>query len=170
MENKPNPQSGQIQYYSLHTVPGEHHPQFQYECPQNLQLMTMINVPTAEPLQHVLQYNNEVMDGLPMFSSDAVQASSGDMAAYHPLHRAAPTHQQTVVQGNTSSTSSPRQGFSQKRAQRLMSNRKAARECRQRKKEYLKQLEERAAELDGQNKLLLEEIKELKSIYGHNDD
>uniref|UniRef100_A0A3B4TIE3 BZIP domain-containing protein n=1 Tax=Seriola dumerili TaxID=41447 RepID=A0A3B4TIE3_SERDU len=55
----------------------------------------------------------------------------------------------------------------QKRELRLMKNREAARECRRKKKEYVKCLENRVAVLENQNKTLIEELRTLKDIYRH---
>ncbi|XP_012544667.1 cyclic AMP response element-binding protein B isoform X2 [Bombyx mandarina] len=52
-----------------------------------------------------------------------------------------------------------------KRELRLMKNREAARECRRKKKEYIKCLENRVAVLENQNKALIEELKTLKELY-----
>lgn len=46
-------------------------------------------------------------------------------------------------------------------------SREAARECRRKKKEYVKCLENRVAVLENQNKTLIEELKTLKDIYCH---
>ena len=54
---------------------------------------------------------------------------------------------------------------SRKREIRLIKNREAARECRRKKKEYIKCLENRVAVLENQNKALIEELKSLKSMY-----
>lgn len=48
---------------------------------------------------------------------------------------------------------------------RLLKNREAARECRRKKKEYVKCLENRVAVLENQNKTLIEELKSLKELY-----
>jgi len=52
-----------------------------------------------------------------------------------------------------------------KREIRLMKNREAAKECRNKKKEYIKCLENRVAVLENQNKALIEELKSLKELY-----
>ncbi|XP_072944203.1 cyclic AMP response element-binding protein B isoform X6 [Epargyreus clarus] len=52
-----------------------------------------------------------------------------------------------------------------KRELRLLKNREAARECRRKKKEYIKCLENRVAVLENQNKALIEELKTLKELY-----
>ena len=55
-----------------------------------------------------------------------------------------------------------------KRELRLLKNREAARECRNKKKEYIECLENRVAVLENQNKALIEELKSLKELYtGH---
>ncbi|XP_062236087.1 cAMP-responsive element modulator-like isoform X2 [Platichthys flesus] len=54
-----------------------------------------------------------------------------------------------------------------KREYRLMKNREAARQCRRKKKEYVKCLENRVAVLENQNKTLIEELRALKDIYRH---
>ncbi|XP_075870977.1 cyclic AMP-responsive element-binding protein 1-like [Nelusetta ayraudi] len=82
---------------------------------------------------------------------------------------------------NTSSSSHPKalavarsHGFHQpveddvqRRELRLIKNREAARECRRKKKEYVKCLENRVAVLENQNKTLIEELRLLKDIYKH---
>ncbi|CAD6186001.1 unnamed protein product [Caenorhabditis auriculariae] len=52
-----------------------------------------------------------------------------------------------------------------KRQVRLLKNREAAKECRRKKKEYVKCLENRVAVLENQNKALIEELKTLKELY-----
>ncbi|CAF0756465.1 unnamed protein product [Rotaria sordida] len=52
-----------------------------------------------------------------------------------------------------------------KREMRLQKNREAARECRRKKKEYIKCLEERVTGLENQNKALIEELRQLKELY-----
>lgn len=52
-----------------------------------------------------------------------------------------------------------------KREIRLLKNREAARECRRKKKEYIKCLENRVSVLEKQNKALIEELKSLKELY-----
>lgn len=48
--------------------------------------------------------------------------------------------------------------------------REAARECRRKKKEYIKCLENRVAVLETQNKTLIDELKSLKELYCQNGD
>lgn len=47
------------------------------------------------------------------------------------------------------------------------SSREAARQCRRKKKEYVKCLENRVAVLETQNKTLIEELRAMKDIYRH---
>ncbi|XP_013388327.1 cAMP-responsive element modulator isoform X1 [Lingula anatina] len=58
---------------------------------------------------------------------------------------------------------------SRKRELRLLKNREAASECRRKKKEYIKCLENRVAVLENQNKTLMEELKSLKELYCQKD-
>lgn len=51
-----------------------------------------------------------------------------------------------------------------------VSCREAARECRRKKKEYVKCLENRVAVLENQNKTLIEELKALKDLYCHKSE
>lgn len=59
--------------------------------------------------------------------------------------------------------------LSRKRELRLLKNKEAAKECRRKKKEYVKCLENRVAVLENQNKTLIEELKSLKELYCQKD-
>ncbi|XP_062603912.1 cAMP-responsive element modulator-like [Saccostrea cucullata] len=76
---------------------------------------------------------------------------------------------QGVVMATTGSPMSSPQNLSEeasrKRELRLLKNREAARECRRKKKDYVKCLENRVAVLENQNKTLIEELKALKELY-----
>lgn len=63
----------------------------------------------------------------------------------------------------------PDEEASKKRELRLLKNSDAARECRRKKKEYVKCLENRVAVLENQNKALIEELKSLKELYCQKD-
>ncbi len=52
----------------------------------------------------------------------------------------------------------------------ILFSREAARECRRKKKEYIKCLEERVAGLEAQNKALIEELRQLKELYCQRED
>ncbi|KAJ3584759.1 hypothetical protein NHX12_015254 [Muraenolepis orangiensis] len=98
-----------------------------------------------------------------------VQAASGDVQAYQIRTAATSTIAPGVVMA--SSPALPASGgteeVTRKREVRLMKNREAARECRRKKKEYVKCLENRVAVLENQNKTLIEELKALKDLYCH---
>ncbi|XP_043465430.1 cyclic AMP-responsive element-binding protein 1 isoform X3 [Leptopilina heterotoma] len=57
-----------------------------------------------------------------------------------------------------------------KRELRLLKNREAARECRRKKKEYIKCLENRVAVLENRNQTLIDELKSLKELYQQKSD
>lgn len=97
-----------------------------------------------------------------------VQGSGGDLQAYQI--RASGGGQLAVVHGasGTGQAQTPQQmaeEASRKRELRLMKNREAARDCRRKKKEYIKCLENRVQVLETQNKALIDELKTLKEMY-----
>ncbi|KAJ8255969.1 hypothetical protein COCON_G00198330 [Conger conger] len=141
---------------------------------QGLQTLTMTNAAAAQPGTTILQYA-QTSDGQQILvpsNQVVVQAASGDVQAYQI--RTAPTS--TIAPGvvMTSSSALPSQGgteeVTRKREVRLMKNREAARECRRKKKEYVKCLENRVAVLENQNKTLIEELKALKDLYCHKSE
>ncbi|XP_019960660.1 cyclic AMP-responsive element-binding protein 1b [Paralichthys olivaceus] len=141
---------------------------------QGLQTLTMTNAAAAQPGATILQYA-QTSDGQQILvpsNQVVVQAASGDVQAYQI--RAAPTS--TIASGvvMASSPALPTQGgteeVTRKREVRLMKNREAARECRRKKKEYVKCLENRVAVLENQNKTLIEELKALKDLYCHKSE
>ncbi|XP_046846076.1 cyclic AMP-responsive element-binding protein 1-like isoform X1 [Xenia sp. Carnegie-2017] len=71
---------------------------------------------------------------------------------------------------NLQSSSLGSEDAARKREMRLLKNREAAKECRRKKKEYVKCLENRVAVLENQNKTLIEELKALKDLYCHKGD
>ncbi|KAK2858658.1 hypothetical protein Q5P01_003278 [Channa striata] len=91
---------------------------------------------------------------------------AGDMTAYQ-LRNPSYGHLQVVSEASAHSSKKPIEDALQKRELRLMKNREAARECRRKKKEYVKCLEDRVAVLENQNKTLIEELRALKDIYRH---
>ncbi|XP_039998496.1 cyclic AMP-responsive element-binding protein 1 [Xiphias gladius] len=141
---------------------------------QGLQTLTMANTAAAQPGATILQYA-QTSDGQQILvpsNQVVVQAASGDVQAYQI--RTAPTS--TITPGVVMATS-PALGtagateeVTRKREVRLMKNREAARECRRKKKEYVKCLENRVAVLENQNKTLIEELKALKDLYCHKSE
>ncbi|KAM6210101.1 cAMP-responsive element modulator isoform 6-T7 [Sarcoramphus papa] len=97
-------------------------------------------------------------------------AATGDMPAYQIRTPTTTLPQGVVMSGSPGTLHSPQQlaeEATRKRELRLMKNREAARECRRKKKEYVKCLENRVAVLENQNKTLIEELKALKDLYCH---
>ncbi|XP_073533736.1 cAMP-responsive element modulator isoform X1 [Phyllobates terribilis] len=97
-------------------------------------------------------------------------AATGEMPA-HQIHTpGSGLPQGIVVAASSTDLHIPQQlaeEVTRKRELRLMKNREAARECRKKKKEYVKCLENRVAVLENQNKTLIEELKALKDLYCH---
>lgn len=93
--------------------------------------------------------------------------STGTMQAYQIA--SAGTLPQGVVMATNSTAIGSRDAASEeaqrKRELRLLKNREAAKECRRKKKDYVKCLENRVAVLENQNKTLIEELKALKELY-----
>ncbi|KFP29512.1 Cyclic AMP-dependent transcription factor ATF-1 [Colius striatus] len=130
-----------------------------------------------------LQLSSPSADGVPglqtltmtnaggTFLVPALPAASGDMQTYQirttptttSLPQAVVMTSPVTLTSQTSKTDDPQL----KREIRLMKNREAARECRRKKKEYVKCLENRVAVLENQNKTLIEELKTLKDLYCH---
>ncbi|XP_020497826.1 cyclic AMP-responsive element-binding protein 1 isoform X1 [Labrus bergylta] len=141
---------------------------------QGLQTLTMANAAGAQSGATILQYA-QTSDGQQILvpsNQVVVQAASGDVQTYQI--RTAPTS--TITSGVVMATS-PALGsgggteeVTRKREVRLMKNREAARECRRKKKEYVKCLENRVAVLENQNKTLIEELKALKDLYCHKSE
>ncbi|KFV94151.1 Cyclic AMP-responsive element-binding protein 1, partial [Fulmarus glacialis] len=147
---------------------------------QGLQTLTMTNAAATQPGTTILQYA-QTTDGQQILvpsNQVVVQAASGDVQTYQI--RTAPTS--TIAPGVVMASSpalptQPAEEAARKREVRLMKNRhvhldgffsqEAARECRRKKKEYVKCLENRVAVLENQNKTLIEELKALKDLYCH---
>ncbi|XP_008587282.1 PREDICTED: cAMP-responsive element modulator isoform X19 [Galeopterus variegatus] len=97
-------------------------------------------------------------------------ATTGDMPTYQIRAPTTALPQGVMMAASPGSLHSPQQlaeEATRKRELRLMKNREAARECRRKKKEYVKCLENRVAVLENQNKTLIEELKALKDLYCH---
>lgn len=139
---------------------------------QSLQTLTMANAAGAQQGATILQYA-QTSDGQQILvpsNQVVVQAASGDVQAYQI--RTAPTSAITpgVVMAASPALGSGTEEVTRKREVRLMKNREAARECRRKKKEYVKCLENRVAVLENQNKTLIEELKALKDLYCHKSE
>ncbi|MEE6467154.1 hypothetical protein FKM82_007149 [Ascaphus truei] len=144
---------------------------------QGLQTLTMANSGNPQQGATIVQYATQSADGTQQFyvpgSQVVVQAATGDMPAYQIRTPTSALPQGVVVAASPGTMHSPQQmaeEVTRKRELRLMKNREAARECRKKKKEYVKCLENRVAVLENQNKTLIEELKALKDLYCHKAD
>jgi hypothetical protein len=141
------------------------------------------------PPTHHYQHHS----GIRVLPSGALISNGGtvtNMESLHSLSMSGPNNGSTIVQyttnpenggpffvptamssiGSSSGMGSPPPSEEtgtghRKREIRLLKNREAARECRRKKKEYIKCLENRVAVLENQNKALIEELKSLKELY-----
>jgi len=102
-------------------------------------------------------------------STGVVVGSSSSQSLQNSKHLAEEASREIrIMKGNSGNHSDewdPSEPTLQKRELRLLKNREAARECRRKKKEYIKCLENRVAVLENQNKALIEELKSLKELY-----
>ncbi|XP_072605293.1 cAMP-responsive element modulator isoform X18 [Vulpes vulpes] len=107
------------------------------------------------------------------FPARSSAAATGDMPTYQIRAPTTALPQGVVMAASPGSLHSPQQlaeEATRKRELRLMKNREAAKECRRRKKEYVKCLESRVAVLEVQNKKLIEELETLKDICSPKTD
>uniref|UniRef100_A0A286XAJ0 cAMP-responsive element modulator n=1 Tax=Cavia porcellus TaxID=10141 RepID=A0A286XAJ0_CAVPO len=124
--------------------------------------ITTMAVPTSIYQTSTGQYNEETE-----LAPSHMAAATGDMPAYQIRAPATALPQGVVMATSPGTLHSPQQlaeEATRKRELRLMKNREAAKECRRRKKEYVKCLESRVAVLEVQNKKLIEELETLKDI------
>lgn len=136
---------------------------------QGLQAVTMANSGAAQQGTTIVQYA-QMPDGQQILvpsNQVVVQGTGGEVQTYQI--RTAPTSTSLPQAVLMTSSVGLSQGKSDdptlKREIRLAKNREAARECRRKKKEYVKCLENRVAVLENQNKTLIEELKTLKDLY-----
>ncbi|KAM8848287.1 uncharacterized protein ACB058_012029 [Synchiropus picturatus] len=134
--------------------------QCQAKCPQELQLMTLINVPSAELHPQNIHISADTQDGLQTFPPGPLRAPNSRQP--HSSSSRSP------VQSNPRTVKKTGPEVLQKKALRLISHRKANQEYRQRNKEYLKRLEMHVAELEKKNKSLMEQIQDVKSEFEQN--
>ncbi|XP_060754983.1 cyclic AMP-responsive element-binding protein 1a isoform X2 [Neoarius graeffei] len=136
---------------------------------QSLQTLTMTNTAGNQSGATILQYA-QTSDGQQILvpsNQVVVQAASGDVQAYQIRTAASGNMTPGVVMASGQGGA---EEATRKREVRLMKNREAARECRRKKKEYVKCLENRVAVLENQNKTLIEELKALKDLYCHKSE
>eukprot|EP00064_Thunnus_orientalis_P009882 superscaffoldBa00001281_g9908 len=145
------------------------------EALQGGQTLTVANSATPQPGATILQCAAQPGDSPQQFYIQGgqvlIQAATGDIPAYQLRSPNSGLAQSIVMAASPGSMQSPSsqhaEEITRKREVRLMKNREAARECRRKKKEYVKCLENRVAVLENQNKTLIEELKALKDIYCH---
>uniref|UniRef100_A0A803YLB8 cAMP-responsive element modulator n=1 Tax=Meleagris gallopavo TaxID=9103 RepID=A0A803YLB8_MELGA len=144
---------------------------------QGLQTLTMTNSGAPQPGATIVQYTAQSSDGTQQFfvpgSQLVVQAATGDMPSYQLRTPTTNLPQGVVMAASPGALHSPQQlaeEATRKRELRLMKNREAAKECRRRKKEYIKCLESRVAVLEVQNQKLIEELETLKDICSSKAD
>nr|XP_046264695.1 cAMP-responsive element modulator isoform X1 [Scatophagus argus]XP_046264696.1 cAMP-responsive element modulator isoform X1 [Scatophagus argus] len=142
---------------------------------QRAQTLTVASSPAPQPGATVLQCAAQPGDSPQQFYIQGgqvlIQAATGDIPAYQLRSPNSGLAQSIVMAASPGAMQSPSsqhaEEITRKREVRLMKNREAARECRRKKKEYVKCLENRVAVLENQNKTLIEELKALKDIYCH---
>ncbi|NWW47862.1 CREM protein, partial [Pedionomus torquatus] len=142
-----------------------------------LQTLAMTNSGAPQPGATIVQYAGQSSDGTQQFfvpgNQVVVQAATGDMPAYQLRTPSTALPQGVVMAASPGTLHSPQQlaeEATRKRELRLLKNREAAKECRRRKKEYIKCLESRVAVLEVQNKKLIEELETLKDICSSKTD
>jgi len=106
-----------------------------------------------------------VVSGVQYTSASAGTNGTSSSSLYISAGAGAASPHLVSVPSNGSAAVAPAEEQTRKREIRLMKNREAARECRNKKKEYIKCLENRVAVLENQNKALIEELKSLKELY-----
>lgn len=134
---------------------------------QGLQALTMTN--SAQQGTTILQYA-QTPDGQQILvpsNQVVVQGAGGEMQTYQirTTQTQSSLPQTVVMTSPVGMTHTKSDDPTMKREIRLAKNREAARECRRKKKEYVKCLENRVAVLENQNKTLIEELKTLKDLY-----
>ncbi|KAM6928129.1 cyclic AMP-dependent transcription factor ATF-1 isoform 1-T1 [Xenentodon cancila] len=136
---------------------------------QGLQAVTMTNTGGAQQGHAILQYA-QTPDGQQILvpsNQVVVQGAGGEVQTYQirTTSTSASIPQTVVMTSPVGLSQSKTDDPTLKREIRLAKNREAARECRRKKKEYVKCLENRVAVLENQNKTLIEELKTLKDLY-----
>ncbi|XP_041670341.1 cAMP-responsive element modulator-like isoform X2 [Cheilinus undulatus] len=133
---------------------------------QNLSTVNMTCTQASQPLSSTFQSYSELMNSTQHGYTQSPSGTAGDLTACQ-LRNPSSSLPQGVECASAHSSQTPVGDALQKRELRLMKNREAARECRRKKKEYVKCLENRVAVLENQNKTLIEELRALKDIYRH---
>jgi len=126
-------------------------------------------VVTSGTSSGVVQYAASTQNGQTVFIPGTVAAAAAAASSATPqiisVASASSPPSGSGGGGASSPAGSSIEEATRKREIRLLKNREAARECRNKKKEYIKCLENRVAILENQNKALIEELKNLKELY-----
>ena len=112
----------------------------------------------------VVQYSATSQNGQTVFIPGTVASTPGG-AHVISVGSGGGAHSPASPTGSLDMMPRSSEESARKREIRLLKNREAARECRNKKKEYIKCLENRVAVLENQNKALIEELKSLKELY-----
>ncbi|XP_047468096.1 cAMP-responsive element modulator-like isoform X2 [Mugil cephalus] len=139
-------------------------PQFLPDWTQNWPPMSTPQTP--QPPLRGPEYNRGAVNVPQKNYTPALPGSAADMSSCQLRNTTSSLPHGAAGVGDPSSQK-PVEEVLQKRELRLMKNREAARECRRKKKEYVRCLENRVAVLENQNKTLIEELRALKDIYRH---
>ncbi|XP_075880752.1 cyclic AMP-dependent transcription factor ATF-1 isoform X2 [Nelusetta ayraudi] len=134
---------------------------------EGLQGLQTVTTGGAQQSTTVLQYAQTPDGQQILVPSNQVVVQGGELQTYQIRTASASSSlpQTVVMASSVGLTPGKTDDPTMKREIRLAKNREAARECRRKKKEYVKCLENRVAVLENQNKTLIEELKTLKDLY-----
>ncbi len=140
--------------------------QYQIVSPASIAAAAESSASSSSAPPGVVQYAATSQNGQTVFIPGTVATAAG---ATQMIAVSAAAGTTSAAAAAVAATSASPNGVTEeavrKREIRLLKNREAARECRNKKKEYIKCLENRVAVLENQNKALIEELKSLKELY-----
>ncbi|EDW06961.2 LOW QUALITY PROTEIN: uncharacterized protein Dmoj_GI15475 [Drosophila mojavensis] len=150
---------------SLSDDDSQHHRSNLTRRPSYNKIFTEISGPDMSASGALQMSDSNVLSS--QLSSGAGGGGGGNIAGSPLLHMASDPGYflSSRIAYNTNNSGIGGEDQTRKREIRLQKNREAARECRRKKKEYIKCLENRVAVLENQNKALIEELKSLKELY-----
>ncbi|XP_023118423.1 cAMP-responsive element modulator-like isoform X3 [Amphiprion ocellaris] len=151
-----------MQHYYMPSFPGGSL-QFLPEVPQTSPSMALSNLQTTEPPPRTQESGGSLF-APKEYVQPTLPGCTSDLASYQ-LHNPTSSVPQCSAEDSAHSSQKPIEKPLEKRELRLMKNREAARECRRKKKEYIRCLEQRVVVLENQSKSLMEELRALKDIH-----
>ncbi|KAH8362431.1 hypothetical protein KR200_007115 [Drosophila serrata] len=154
---EPNTQHPEDSDESLSDDDSQHHRSELTRRPSYNRIFTEISGPDISGASLTMS------DGV--LNSQLAGSGAGGNATNSSLMQLDPTYYMPNRISYNTNNSGIAEDQTRKREIRLQKNREAARECRRKKKEYIKCLENRVAVLENQNKALIEELKSLKELY-----